>query len=271
MKITEVSDLHLEFGYQTLPGGEVLILAGDVAEQRSISKHFHSTKPISDSPNESYRCSEFFEHECAKYDKVFYVMGNHEHYHGTFGKTAQLLRDFLPKNVTLLDNSFEEYNGVLFLGGTLWTDCNRHDPATIWALKRGMNDYHVITNHYASQDRYGKLIPEVTILEHEKTKNYFRDVLAENKEKPVVAITHHAPTYSSIDDRYKKDTLLNGGYASDVSDIILDHPNIKYWFHGHMHIPVDYMVGDTRVLSNPRGYLGHEDTSKFDPNFVVEI
>ena len=44
MKINLVSDLHLEFGYQELPGGEVLILAGDIAEARSIKKHHHSTK-----------------------------------------------------------------------------------------------------------------------------------------------------------------------------------------------------------------------------------
>ena len=48
MKVSLVSDLHLEFGYQEMPGGEVLILAGDIAEARSISKHHHSTKLIQD-------------------------------------------------------------------------------------------------------------------------------------------------------------------------------------------------------------------------------
>jgi hypothetical protein len=52
------------------------------------------------------------------------------------------------------------------------------------------------------------------------------------------------------------DTLMNGGYASDVSEDILDNENIKYWVHGHIHDPVDYEVGNCRVMSNPKGYAG---------------
>lgn len=39
MKIQYASDLHLEFGGVTLPGGDILILAGDVAEARTIDRH----------------------------------------------------------------------------------------------------------------------------------------------------------------------------------------------------------------------------------------
>jgi hypothetical protein len=39
-----------------------------------------------------------------------------------------------------------------------------------------------------------------------------------------------------------------------------------------MHDPVDYMIGTTRVLSNPRGYKGYEEQAeKFDPGFSFEI
>ena len=124
MKINLVSDLHLEFGYQSLPGGDVLILAGDVAEARSIQKHHHSTKIVSDVPDEHYRCSEFFYHECAKYKKVFYVMGNHEHYHNKFWKTYDDIKSMMPSNVTLLENQHEVYEGICFVGATLWTDMN---------------------------------------------------------------------------------------------------------------------------------------------------
>ena len=36
MKIELASDLHLEFGPLELPGGEVLILAGDICEYRTL-------------------------------------------------------------------------------------------------------------------------------------------------------------------------------------------------------------------------------------------
>jgi hypothetical protein len=51
---------------------------------------------------------------------------------------------------------------------------------------------------------------------------------------------------------------MNGGYASDLSELILDNPQIVLWTHGHMHDPSDYMVGSTRVVCNPRGYAGHD-------------
>lgn len=272
MKISLVSDLHLEFGYQGLPGGEVLILAGDIAEARSIQKHHHATKIISNNPDPAFRCSEFFAHECKKYEKVFYVMGNHEHYHGKFQDTYNILKYMMPENVTLLENEAVEYNGVLFLGATLWTDLNRCNPMTSYHLKDGMNDYRVITHRNdGAYPSYNKLRPEYTCGVHEKTLQYFQIVLSENRDKPVVVITHHAPSFESVDDKYRHDYHMNGGYASDLSEFVLNNENIKYWVHGHMHNPVDYMIGSTRVLSNPRGYIGHEDISRFDPNLNFEF
>jgi hypothetical protein len=87
-----------------------------------------------------------------------------------------------------------------------------------------------------------------------------------------VIITHHAPTSVSIADHYKHDRLMNGAYYSDLSDFILDHPQIKYWTHGHMHNSSDYMVGDCRVICNPRGYFGYETwAGDYDPTIGFEI
>jgi len=271
MKINLVSDLHLEFGYQEMPGGEVLILAGDIAEARSISKQHHSTKLAQDEPDHFYRCSEFFKWECAKYDRVFYVAGNHEHYHGRFDKTYHVLKAIMPDNVTVLENEVVEYKGVMFMGATLWTDLNRGDPITAMTLKHGMNDYTVVQNHYPAKDLYHKLTPEHTAEAHRKTKQYFKTVLEMNRDKPFVVITHHSPSFESVNEKYAWDKAMNGGYASDLSEFILDNENIKVWVHGHMHDPVDYVIGETRVVSNPRGYIGHEDTSGFNPDFCFEI
>jgi len=56
-----------------------------------------------------------------------------------------------------------------------------------------------------------------------------------------------------------------------MEDFILDNENIKVWVHGHMHDPVDYMIGETRVLANPRGYIPWELGNGFDPNFTFEV
>jgi hypothetical protein len=39
----------------------------------------------------------------------------------------------------------------------------------------------------------------------------------------------------------------------------MDRPQIKLWTHGHTHELFDYMIGDTRVVCNPRGYINYEE------------
>ena len=64
---------------------------------------------------------------------------------------------------------------------------------------------------------------------------------------------------------------MNGAYSSDLNDFILDNPQIKYWTHGHTHEPFDYMIGNTRVLANPRGYINYEDRADNFKLKTVEI
>jgi Icc-related predicted phosphoesterase len=270
MKINLVSDLHLEFGYQEMEGGDVLILAGDICEYRTLSKQFHSTKVLPYAPSR-LNAYDFFYHECAKYKQVFYVLGNHEFYHHRFDKTYNDLKAILPDNVTVLENNVVEYEGVVFMGATLWTDLNKGDPITVHAVKSMMNDYRAIQNHYPDKGLYHKLTPEDTAKAHRYTKQYFKLMLEQHRDKPHVVITHMAPSFASVNAKYKGDTVMNGAYASDLSEFILDNENIRVWVHGHMHDPVDYMIGETRVLSNPRGYIGHEDTSEFNPDLTFDI
>ena len=271
MKINLVSDLHLDISkYLDLPGGDVLILAGDICEAKSLSREYHQTK-LSDRDPGHFPCHDFFEYVVPKYEKVFYVMGNHEHYRGRFDKTKEILQNMMPDNVVILDKDIVEYRGVMFMGATLWTNCNNMDSMTMWHIKHAMNDYNVITNHYHDRNVYHKLTPEHTASDHVKTMQYFREMLSIHRDKSFVVITHHAPSFASVPEQYRHDKLLNGAYASDLSEDILDNPNIKVWVHGHMHEPVDYMIGETRVLSNPRGYLPYEAKNGFDTEFAFEV
>lgn len=270
MIIHLVSDLHLEFGYQELPGGDVLILAGDICEAKTLRKEFHQTKVIDRVPG-AFPAYDFFYSECVKYKKVFYVLGNHEHYHGRFDKTVNELKSMMPDNVTLLEKECFEYEGVLFLGATLWTDLNKGDPITVYTMKGFMNDYKVVQNFYADKGLYYKLTPEHTAAEHRKTKQYFKLMLEEKRDLPVVVITHMAPSFQSVNEKFKHETTTNGGYASEMSEFILDHPNIKVWVHGHMHDPVDYKIGGTRIIANPRGYTPWEDGNGFEPGLYFEV
>jgi hypothetical protein len=198
-------------------------------------------------------------------------MGNHEHYHGKFDKSAEIIRDTLGylniHNVHLLDRDTKEIDGVHFIGGTMWTDCNKGDALTLYHLEQCMSDFRVIR---IAGENFKKFLPKRTVMEFTKTRDYFKSAI-ENlpQDATVVVCSHHAPSHLSIHEMYKHDQLMNGGYSSDLSEFILDRPGIKAWTHGHMHNNFDYLVGDTRVMCNPKGYPGEND--QFDFNFVFEV
>lgn len=270
MKIGLVSDLHLDIsGHLELPGGDVLIVAGDACEAKELTRDFHSTKVLPYTGG-SFPCSDFFEFECAKYKKVFYVLGNHEHYGGKFWKTKSAIESAMPANVTVLENQSAEYEGVLFVGATLWTDMNNADPLVLGQIAGYMNDYRAITYHYPQYNAYHKMRPIDTVHMHVASKRYIKETVEANADKPVVVVTHMAPTSLSVNEKYKGQ-WSNAAYYSDLSGLILDHTNIKAWVHGHVHDPVHYEVGECQVHCNPRGYLPWEGGNGFDPSFTFEV
>lgn len=276
MRVNVISDLHLEFADLELPGGDVLILSGDVCEAKRIKSREQLNEITGDQGIHSDRYIRFFEEECVKYRQVFYVMGNHEHYGFQYHKTYDQIQEHLPANVKLLEKECFELDGVLFLGATLWTDMNNHDSLTLYHMKSMMNDYRQITMLNEAKSVYHKLTPEHTVTEHIRTKQYFSKVLenrrAQGNHGPVVVCTHHAPSKASIKPRYLNDTIMNGAYSSDLSEFILDNPEIKFWTHGHTHDNFDYMVGQCRVICNPRGYAGYEgQADSFDPTLGFDI
>ena len=282
LKFTLVSDLHLDIGKETpvLPGGRLLVMAGDTCEYREMRKYDEDKYGILNDPNikmsNKGRINRFFVEQCAeKYDDVIIIAGNHEHYRGTFDKTIPHMKAELPDNFRVLEKDCFEIDDVLFIGATLWTDMNRGDPLTVQTLKYGMNDYDCVRKLHAG-NQYVRLDPRDTINEHIRTLQYFKVILdnPHNLDKKIVMVTHMAPTHLSIAPQYANDKHMNGGYYSDLSEFILDNPRIKVWCHGHTHTKFDYMVGDyTRVVCNPRGYISNYslEYTGFDPNWVIEV
>ena len=251
MKIQFTSDIHLEFSHQFLPenvGSDVLILAGDILTAHGIVN--------THSKNRRYR--RFFQHISDNWKHVIYVAGNHEAYNYKRGSYLARVRDFLAQwtNVTMLEKQHVHIGDTAFVGGTLWTDFFRGDPIAKLAVQRGMNDYHVTS-----------LTPDMTEKTHHETVAYIREIAG--KAEKVVVVTHHAPSSQSSLPMYAGD-ILNAGYYSDLSGLILDNPSIRLWFHGHMHNSSDYMIGDCRVLANPHAYP-HEKNRDFDMGKIVEI
>lgn len=284
MKIKLVSDLHLEFSDINIKNDQncdVLILGGDIMVAADLHEHPnfdfdpYSHGAFADLSRKQQRVARFrdFLKRCSfQFPHVIYVMGNHEFYHGRFYDSIEHMREECGKfpNIYLLENDTKVIDDVAFVGGTLWTDMNKGDPITMHAIEGMMNDFRIIRN---DKRNFAAMSARDVVDRHARTMQYFRSVLAEQHNKKFVVVGHHSPSYQSISDQYKNQYLMNGGFHSDLSEFIIDHPQIKLWTHGHTHHPFDYVIGDTRIVCNPRGYEtdGYSEQSGWNPDIVIEI
>ena len=265
MKIALVSDTHLEFGglnFDNDQNADVLILAGDILIAKDLKDFARDDHPVPIMKTshrylrtQAYR--EFLSNCSVKFKHVLWIAGNHEFYHGKWFECLKILKDEASyyKNITFMENTTVDINGYKFIGASMWTNFNNQDPLTKIHLESIMNDYRIIKNEAKG---YRSLSVADTYARHVDTIKYFEQELGKYKTDNVVMISHHAPTFQSISPEYVGEKLSNGGYASDLANLILNNPQIKLWTHGHVHAKNDYMVGNCRVVSNPRGYIGYE-------------
>jgi predicted phosphodiesterase len=286
MKIKLVSDLHLEFSDIMIPNDQnydVLILAGDIMVAQDLHDHPESANTSDQAAvangtglgrrqERAQRFRDFFKRCSFQFPHVIYIMGNHEFYNGRFYASVEHMRQECARfpNIYMLENDIKVIDDVTFVGATLWTDMNKGDPLTMHAIEGMMNDFRIIKN---DKRNYASMSARDVATRHAKTLGYFRSVLAEQHDKKFVVVGHHTPSFKSVNPMYAHETLMNGGYHSDLSEFIMDHPQIKLWVHGHTHHPFDYEIGNTRVVCNPRGYEndGYCEGTGWNPNIVLEV
>ncbi|UYO00234.1 MAG: metallophosphoesterase [Devosia sp.] len=280
MRIWLLSDLHQEFMrdptaaatphtrfdpaiHAPADGFDVVVLAGDVdvpltSSLRWIADRFAGVPVVA-------------------------VAGNHDFYSdpdAPFTMTEMRRRgvDLAGElGIHLLDDSATVIDGVRFAGGTLWTDFSSIGYGDVRAKiaeaagRFGMNDYRRIKRQSSLHPgKRKRLSPEDTIAAHRDTRAFLESELARSHDGATVVVTHHAPLPQSLDDRHRG--RLDWCYASDLS-LLIDESQPDLWLHGHIHRAVDYTIGGTRIVSNPRGYAfdASERNHGFDAGRVIEI
>lgn len=189
-----------------------------------------------------------------------------------------------------LSNSVTQYQGIIILGTTLYTDFalygKDHIEEAMQYAKNYMNDFRYIT---VPGHRDYKQTPEgwkVT-----KTKrgegtvrlftpqdhayffhysfNFIKEKVIEYSHKPIIVVTHHAPSPYSIAPQYSG-SMLNPAFVSNLNDFITQHPQIRLWCHGHVHNTFDYILGETRIVCYPFGY-NNENNSDLPFKYGLRI
>jgi hypothetical protein len=202
-----------------------------------------------------------------QFRSVFIIEGNQEYYHGHIEKNSwsdapgrHSLQNIFTGEMILREEK------IAIIGTTLWTDFEGGEPISMFDVGQGLNDYHLIR----AGARYSRLRPEYTLaLRHRQKSELFR---AADRYRAlgytVMAVTHHQPSRQAIMPAYRNDRV-NGGFVSSMDHEILQH-DIAWWISGHCHTAMEYSIGKTRVLSNPKGYP-HEHGNGFDPLKTLEI
>lgn len=260
MRIQYISDIHLEFLSSLLkakrfsPKADILCLAGDIG---------YPASPI-------YR--QFLKSVSTDFKKVFLIAGNHEYYDPkgsqyTAGSSAAdvyyraqsmdavhetikgVIAD-LP-NITFLDNSYEDYEGVRFVGTTLWTRI----PAAPVVL---INDFHEIP----------EMTPALYNELHLGACEFLESADVQESPLPVVVITHHVPSPDFTHPAYVKYAAYNCFFAADCERFF--KPPLITWIYGHTHMPARTIREGIQFACNPVGYPA-EATNRHDLNAVLEL
>jgi predicted phosphodiesterase len=284
MKIKVVSDLHLEFSDINITNDEacdVLILSGDIMVANDLHDHpaplsggwyGDDYRQLGRRQQSAQRYRDFLKRCSFQFPHTIYVAGNHEFYHGKWQQTLETLATECERhpNIYFMERGAKKIDDVTFIGSTLWTDMNKADPLTLHAVRDMMMDYKCIRKEF---EGYTTLKPHDTVMRHRQSLDYIKNVVAERGDEKFVVIGHHSPSFQSVHEQYRSEYLMNGAYHSSLEEFILDRPQIKLWTHGHTHHPFDYMIGETRVVCNPRGYEndGYSEDTGWNPNIVLEV
>jgi len=239
MKIHVMSDIHLEgVCYEpTSVEADVVVLAGDIGVG---VKGVQWAMMSFDLP-------------------VVYVAGNHEYHDSAFTMDEHMLmmkQAAQGSNVVVLDNEVTVINEVRFIGATLWTGGNN----LLYCDQNIMMDWN---------EDDGCLDAEKMKEIFEASCDFLKKELARPFKGKTVVVTHHAPSMQSIHEIYANN-LQNECYATDVENIMT---GADVWVHGHTHNNFDYIIDNTSVVCNPRGYSDCEGSENdgFDERKVVSL
>jgi predicted phosphodiesterase len=238
-----ISDIHLELWainpafYQVIlkPSAPYLILAGDICSYNKKAK----LQPLLE------YCSNNFE-------KTFMVGGNHEYYayKTPMSKVEQWLQEscsafpnihYLQQDTYLLEDKYT------IIGCTLWTDI---PPEMDGEVIQCLNDFSQITNDDGSAFR--PINMRQLFQTHVKWLDAAITSANDNQKTPIV-ITHHLPSPTLTDHRYKEHPL-NCCFSSPVLEQLHNQP--AAWFYGHSHVDSVQTFNNTTCYINALGYPG---------------
>ncbi len=246
MKLQIASDIHREFGHNPeIPdaGGDVLVLAGDIghADDKTV---------------------EWIRKNLAgRFEEILYVPGNHEFY-GQDVHEADLYMERMAQygGYKWMNNRAVEIGGQRFVGSPLWANfC--HEPWSMLKAGAKIADFR----HIRHEGR--KMTPGAMLDLHSQAVVFLSSEVLPGD----IVITHWPPTMKARHMNHPNDDIAKY-FCADIPKVVAA-TRASMWICGHTHYNVDFMLGDTRILSNQGGYPRESGSGLpgYDPWMIVEV
>jgi hypothetical protein len=175
-------------------------------------------------------------------------------------KTIQETNEFVENyfrqfdNISFLNNNYEIYDNYCFIGTTLWSKITNPSYE--------INDvYNIPSFDYIQYNRLNML-----------SVDFLQDVLQKNEN--CIVITHHVPSSSLIDVKYKTQQMIpyNQWFYCNMVELFEIHgTKIKCWIYGHTHTQSNVIINDIPFLCNPIGYPNENNILDFQKIFTIGI
>lgn len=143
-------------------------------------------------------------------------------------------------------------SNCVLLGTSLWSDIPISHQNSI---KTQINDYNKI---YIKESYNTTITPKWISELHQTNVEWITNKLEVHKDKQVIILTHHLPTFKMIHPMYKGSDI-NYAFCSDLDYLMEKNDNIKFWLCGHTHFNIETIINNCECITNPYGYLGENN------------
>jgi len=239
---------------------------------------------------------DFFHKQLKRFERVFFLMGNHEGYNSSYvcpnpilhhiafpnmhsqdsarAKVAMFQRwlyerrqqgDELGEFIFLNRTRYDINTRVTILGCTLWSYIPTSHAADL--MRAGLSDFKRVSD-WTPEDYRAAHMADVDWLN--ETSRLIRET---EPERQIMIFTHHGPTTRGILKSEHENNELSCAFVTEMSlHPCWAKPPLKMWAFGHTQKCVDFLRDGVRVVSNQRGNEGFEAArSEFQPGKVVTI
>ncbi|EFR05504.1 Ser/Thr protein phosphatase superfamily protein [Nannizzia gypsea CBS 118893] len=238
-----ISDLHLEDGqrYETFVvprTAPYLILAGDIGCLLNYKEYVT-----------------FLAAQCAQFDHVFPVLGNHEfywitHQDGIDAAKRLELEPQLTGKLTVLNRKRVDINRrVTILGCTLWS----HVPedSQLW-VRMKVADFSII------KDRTVEAHNTEHYRDVEWLQQEIHNISLEKEKRDIIVVTHHAPSFMRTADPRHQSQPWASAFCSDLIESQVKSWQgfnaIRCWVFGHTHWNAAFKYRGMTINSNQFKY-----------------